>query len=112
MTDREHRLRLLCFWYECERKPDVAAVLQEAADAVRRGELDDQSADALTEMWRPLVRLEVATTAPRPELEPVRFALADLRRMLRDADDHEKPAIAELLREQVAILRTLERGAA
>lgn len=108
MTPRETRLRSLCFWYELNGQAAVAGALQDAADAVRGGALGDGAADALIDVWRPFVRVEATAEAPSPTLDAVRFAVEDLRRMLREADNEIKPMIADKLRKQVAILRKLE----
>jgi|GEM_PF-3897381 len=111
MTPRETRLRSLCFWYELNGQAEVAGALQDAADAHREGALEDRATDALIDVWRPFVRLESdAAPAPSPDLDAVRWAVGDLRRMLHEADDEHKPMIAGKLREQVAILRELGGG--
>jgi len=114
MSDRAYRLQLLIFWNELAGYTKVAEALEEALSAYRAGEMDAEEVDVLAEALRPTVRLErVKPTVDAEDggLEALRFAVDDLRRMLREADADTKPMIASRLREQVAILRELEGGA-
>jgi hypothetical protein len=110
---QEQKLRELAAWYEWSEPPNLvaAAVLQDAADAVRTRALSGKAADALIAVWQPFVGLEARVGNPPPtvraedvKLRMLRRAVDDLKRWLAEAPEDSGARFAELLAEQERIL--------
>ncbi len=106
-------LRELCAWYEWGSQPHysvIAEALQDAADAVRVHAMSLEAAAVLIHVWGHFVGREAAVGNALPSYEQneriaaIRYAVADLTKMLEAAPEAEKPRLAKLLREQLSIL--------
>jgi hypothetical protein len=105
----EDDLRGLCAWYEWGDQPELARVLQDAADALCVRALSPEAADALIAVWQPFAGLE-AQVGNQPKLmelaksedEMRRGVVADMRRMVgNETNPAARVRLTRLLDEQI-----------